>query len=267
MAMKPAATTLLEYHFGGSSGWPVSESSHLLSNEATSGTRVTRSSPIGNAATVAWPPVELMDPLYWLGDGGVFGSAVLAGVMIIIFVETGLLFPFLPGDTLLFTAGVIAAQATSPIDIWTLTPCTALAAVLGTQCGYVIGRRIGPALFKKDDSRFFKKRYLASSHEFFEKNGPKVLVIAQFIGVIRTYTPVAAGVSAMRYPVFLTFSVLGSIAWGVGLPVVGYFLGNIPFVSRHIELIVMVIAVASAVPVIASAAAAFIRRRQAVEGR
>jgi membrane-associated protein len=135
----------------------------------------------------------LMDPMYWLGDGGVFGSAVLAGVMIIIFIETGLLF---------------------------------------------------------------------RSHEFFERHGPKVLVIAQFIGVVRTYTPVAAGGSAMRYPVFLTFSVLGSIAWGVGLPVVGYFLGNIPFVSRHIQLIVMVIAVASAVPVIASAAAAFIRRRR-----
>ncbi|HYR15888.1 MAG TPA: DedA family protein, partial [Mycobacterium sp.] len=142
--------------------------------------------------------------------------------------------------------------------------CTALAAVLGAQCGYFIGRRIGPALFKKDDSRFFKQRYLASSHEFFERNGPKVLVIAQFIGLIRTYTPVAAGVSAMRYPVFLTLGALGSIAWGVGLPIVGYFLGNIPFVSRHIEMIVVVIAALSVVPVIASAAAAYIRRRRVV---
>jgi membrane-associated protein len=91
------------------------------------------------------------------------------------------------------------------------------------------------------------------------------LVIAQFIGVIRTYTPVAAGVSAMRYPVFLTFSALGSIAWGVGLPLGGYFLGNIPFVSHHIEMIVVVIAALSVVPVIASAAAAYIRRRQVVE--
>ncbi len=202
-----------------------------------------------------------MDPMYWLGHGGVFGSAVLIGMMVIIFVETGLLFPFLPGDTLLFTAGVIAAQAITPVDIWTLVPCTAL----GAQCGYFIGRRIGLALFKKDDSRFFKQRYLASSHEFFERNGPKVLVIAQFIGVIRTYTPVAARVSAMRYPVFLTFSALGSIAWGVGLPIVGYFLGNIPFVSRHIEMIVVVIAALSVVPVIASAAAAYIRRRRVVE--
>jgi len=119
-----------------------------------------------------------MDPMYWLGHGGVFGSAVLIGVMVIIFVETGLLFPFLPGDTLLFTAGVIAAQAITPVDIWTLVPCTALAAVLGAQCGYFIGRRIGPALFKKDDSRFFKQRYLASSHEFFERNGPKVLSLS-----------------------------------------------------------------------------------------
>jgi membrane-associated protein len=172
-----------------------------------------------------------MDPMYWLGHGGVFGSAVLIGVMVIIFVETGLLFPFLPGDTLLFTAGVIAAQAITPVDIWTLVPCAALAALLDAQCGYFIGRRIGPALFKKDDSRFFKQRYLASSHEF----------------------------------LFLTFSALGSIAWGVGLPIVGYFLGNIPFVSRHIEMIVVVIAALSVVPVIASAAAAYIRRRRVVE--
>src|SRR5215813_14110344 len=136
-----------------------------------------------------------MDPMYWLGNGGVFGSAVLVGVMVIIFIETGLLFPFLPGDTLLFTAGMIAAQATTPISIETLTPCTALAAVLGAQCAYLIGRRVGPAVFRKDDSRIFKKRYLATSHEFFAHHGTKVLVIAPFIGVVRTYVPVVAGAS------------------------------------------------------------------------
>jgi membrane-associated protein len=204
----------------------------------------------------------LMDPMYWLGGDGVFGSAVLAGVMVIIFIETGLLFPFLPGDTLLFTAGMIAAQAATPVDIWTLTPCTAVAAVLGAQCAYVIGRRVGPALFSKDDSRFFKKRYLTTSHQFFERNGSKILVISPFIGVVRTYTPVVAGASTMRYSVFLTFSVIGGIAWGVGLPLVGFWLGAIPFVEDHLDLMIIVIACASVVPVVASAAGGAILRKR-----
>jgi len=207
-----------------------------------------------------------MDPMCWLGNGGVFGSAVLVGVMVIIFIETGLLFPFLPGDTLLFTAGMIAAQATTPVDIWALTPCTAIAAVLGAQCAYVIGRRVGPAVFRKDDSRFFKKRYLTTSHEFFERHGAKILVIAPFIGVVRTYTPVVAGASTMRYSVFLTFNVIGSIAWAVGLPLIGFWLGAISFVEDHLGLMIVVIACGSVVPVIASATGgAMLRRRRGAD--
>jgi membrane-associated protein len=205
---------------------------------------------------------DLLDPMYWLGESGLFGSAVLAGVVVIVFVETGLLFPFLPGDTLLFTAGVIAAQPNTPINIWTLGPCAAVAAVLGGQCSYFIGRRIGPALFNKQDARFFKQRYVTSSHEFFEQHGPKTLVIAQFIGVVRTFTPVVAGISAMRYPVFLAFNIIGSITWGIGLPLVGYFLGNVPVVRDHVEVIVLVIAFLSALPVIVSVARAVIGRRR-----
>ena len=93
-------------------------------------------------------PSDVMDPMYWLGEGGLFGGAVLAGVMVIVFIETGLLFPFLPGDTLLFSAGLIAAQPNSPVSIQVLAPCAALAALLGSQCGYFIGRRLGPALFR-----------------------------------------------------------------------------------------------------------------------
>src|SRR3954471_22000458 len=169
--------------------------------------------PAGKLARLAWaavtttgvvalPPV--LDPMYWLGDGGPFASAVLPGVMLIVFVETGLLFPFLPGDTLLFTAGLIAAQPDAPVDIWTLAPCAALAAFLGGQVGYLLGRRLGPALFSKQDARFFKKRYLESSHVFFERHGRKTIVIGHFVGVVRTFTPVIAGASGMRYPVFVT---------------------------------------------------------------
>jgi membrane-associated protein len=209
-------------------------------------------------SAVAMP--ALLDPMFWLGQGGPFGSAALIGVVVIIFVETGLLFPFLPGDTLLFTAGVIAAQQVSAVNIWALTPCAAAAALLGGQCSYLIGRRVGPALFTKCDARLFKQRYLTSSHDFFVKYGPKTLVIGQFIGVVRTFAPVVAGISGLPYRTFAIFSALGSVAWGVGLPLVGYFLGTIPFVEQHVELIVLAIACLSAMPVIISAAKALIVR-------
>jgi membrane-associated protein len=202
-----------------------------------------------------------MDPMYWLGDGGLFGSMVLPGVMLIVILETGLLTPFLPGDTLLFTAGLLAAQANAPVDIWTLAPCAALAAVIGGQIGYLIGRRLGPALFKKEDARFFKKHYLTTSHDFFERHGRKTIVIGHFIGVVRTFVPVIAGASGMRYPVFLAYDILGATAWGVGLTVVGYHLGGVSFVGAHLELIVVIIAVLSALPVTASVIRGLLSRR------
>lgn len=202
--------------------------------------------------------------MYWLGDGGLFGSAVLPGVMIIVFIETGLLFPFLPGDTLLFTAGLIAAQPDAPVEIWTLAPCAAIAAVAGGQLGYVIGRRLGPALFKKEDARVFKKQYLETSHRFFERHGRKTIVIGHFVGVVRTFTPVIAGASGMRYRVFLAYDIVGAIAWGVGLTVVGYHLGGVAFVSTHLEWIVLTIAVLSALPVVGSLLRAAALRRRAV---
>jgi membrane-associated protein len=204
---------------------------------------------------------ELLDPMYWLGDGGLFGSAVLAGVLVIVFVETGLLFPFLPGDTLLFTAGLIAAQPHSAVELWSVGPCAAVAAALGGQVSYALGRRIGPALFRKPDARMFKQRYLARSHEFFVRHGPKALVIAPFIGVVRTFTPVVAGVAGMRYRVFVLFNIIGSLAWGLGLTTLGYFLGNIAFVAGHLELMVLAVAVLSTAPVAAAAARALIARR------
>lgn len=202
--------------------------------------------------------------MYWLGDGGLFASAVLPGVMVIVFIETGLLFPFLPGDTLLFAAGLIAAQPNAPVEIWILGPCAAAAAVGGGQLGYLIGRRLGPALFTKDDSRIFKKHYLETSHEFFERHGRKTIVIGHFVGVVRTFTPVIAGASGMPYRLFLTYDIVGAVAWGVGLTLVGYHLGGVPFVSTHLEWIVLTIAVLSSVPVIASILRGLVLRRRAV---
>ena len=205
----------------------------------------------------------LMDPMYWLGRGGPFASALLPGVMLIVFLETGLLFPFLPGDTLLFTAGLLAAQPNAPVDVWTLAPCAAAAAIVGGQVGYLIGRRLGPALFKKEDARFLKKHYLTSSHEFFERHGRKTIVIGHFVGVVRSFTPLIAGASGMRYPVFLAYDVIGAVGWGVGLVVVGYHLGGIPFVGAHLELMVLAIACLSILPVAVSAARALLTRRGA----
>jgi membrane-associated protein len=204
-----------------------------------------------------------MDPMYWLGASGVFGAAVLPGVMLIVLAETGLLFPFLPGDTLLFTAGLLAGQSDGPVDIWTLAPCAALAAVAGGQLGYVIGRRAGPALFAKDDARIFKKRYLTSSRDFFERHGRKTIVIGHFVGVVRTFTPVIAGASGMRYRVFLAYDVIGALGWGIGLTVLGYHLGGVSFVSAHLDWMVAAIAVTSTVPVVASGLRATVARRAA----
>jgi membrane-associated protein len=175
------------------------------------------------------------------------------------------LIPFLPGDTLLFTAGLLSAQDGAPVDIWTLAPCAAVAAVAGGQLGYVIGWRLGPALFKKEDARFFKKHYLTSSHEFFERHGRKTIVIGHFIGVVRTFTPVIAGASGMRYRVFLCYDVIGATAWGAGLTVVGYHLGGVSFISAHLDWMVLLIATMSIVPVAASGMRAMFTRRAADE--
>ncbi len=204
--------------------------------------------------------------MYWLGHGGVFGAGVLPGVMLIVFIETGLLFPFLPGDTLLLTSGLIAAQDDAPVGIWTLAPCAALAAVAGGQVGYFIGWRLGLSLFTKEDARIFKKHYLISSREFFANHGRKTIVIGHFIGVVRTFMPVIAGASGMRYRVFLAYDVVGATAWGVGLTVVGFHLGTVSFVNTHLELMVLLIAVLSTLPVATSVLrAAFARRRAAKE--
>jgi membrane-associated protein len=212
------------------------------------------------STVVALP--QLWDPMYWLGAGGPFAAAVLPGVMLIVFIETGLLFPFLPGDTLLFTAGLIAAQPNPPVNVGTLAACAAMAAVAGGQLGYLIGWRLGPALFKKEDARFFKKHYLTSSHEFFDRHGRKTIVIGHFVGVVRTFAPVIAGASRMRYPVFLAYDVIGAVGWGVGLTVLGYYLGGVAFVGPHLELMVAAIAFLSILPVSASVMRAMLVRRR-----
>lgn len=211
-----------------------------------------------STTAVAMP--GLLDPMYWLGAGGIFHGAVLPAILVVVFIETGLLFPLLPGESLLFTGGLLAAKGLAP-DIWILAPAVAVVAVLGDQCGYFIGRRIGPALFKKEDSRFFKKHYVTESHAFFEKYGPWAIILARFAPFVRTFVPVVAGVSYMRYPVYLAFDIVGGILWGGGVTTLGYFLGNVPFVHENLEKIILVILFVSMIPAFLATAKAYRSRR------
>lgn len=203
----------------------------------------------------------ILDPMFWIGPEGLFAAAVLPAILIIVFIETGLLFPLLPGDSLLFTGGLLAAGGT--MNIWVLCISVTVVAILGDQCAYYIGRRIGPALFSKEDSRFFKKSYVEHSHVFFEKYGPYTIILARFVPIVRTYAPVLAGVSYMRYPVFLTFNVIGGIAWGTGVTLLGYFLGNIPFVKENLEFMILLIVFLSILPMVFSVSKGLLERRRA----
>ena len=194
---------------------------------------------------------SILDPMFWIGPRGLFASAVLPTILVIVFVETGLLFPLLPGESLLFTGGLLAAHGT--LNIWVLAPAVAVVAILGDQTGYFIGRRIGPALFKKEDSRFFKKHYVTESHAFFKKYGPMAIILARFMPFVRTFTPVVAGVSYMRYPVYLAFDIVGGALWGGGVTVAGYFLGTVPFVHQNLEKIVLAILFVSMMPAMIAA--------------
>lgn len=214
-----------------------------------------------NTTVMALP--SLMNPEYWVGTGGVFASAVLPAILVIVFIETGLLFPLLPGDSLLFFGGLLAARDNPPVNIWVLVISVSVVAVLGDQTAYFIGRRVGPALFNKEDSRFFKKRYVTESHEFFEKHGPKTIILARFVPVVRTFTPVIAGVSAMRYPVFLGFDIVGGFAWGGGVTLLGYFLGGFELVKNNLELMILAIVFVSLLPAIISVGRAALERRRA----
>jgi membrane-associated protein len=162
----------------------------------------------------------------------------------------------------LFTGGLLAAHPNPPASIWVLAPSVAFVAILGDQCGYFIGRRIGPALFRKEDSRFFKKHYVTESHAFFEKYGPWAIILARFAPFVRTFVPVVAGVSYMRYPVFLGFDIVGGIAWGGGATLAGYFLGTVPFVHQNLEKIILAILFVSLLPALIAAWRGYQGRRR-----
>ena len=172
------------------------------------------------------------------------------GLFAIVFAESGLLFGFfLPGDSLLFTAGLLASRGTLNLPL-IMVGC-AIAAIAGDQVGYVIGRRAGPAIFRRPESRFFHKKNVDRAKAYFEKNGPRTIILARFIPVIRTFAPVVAGVGQMDYRKFVTFNVVGGILWGGGVTLAGYVLGvSIPDIDKWLLPIIGVIVMVSFVPVI-----------------
>jgi membrane-associated protein len=176
-----------------------------------------------------------------------YGTAAVIAIAAIIFIETGLFFPILPGDSLLFVAGAFAAQGSLGIDLPLLVLIMVLAAFLGDQNAYWIGRLVGPKLFK-EDSRVFKKKYIDKTHEYFEKYGGRTIIIARFVPIVRTFSAVSAGVSRMNYRTFVIYDALGAIAWGGGVTTLGYLLGNIEFVKKNIEVLLVLIVLISVIP-------------------
>jgi membrane-associated protein len=201
---------------------------------------------------------DILKPEWWFEKAG---AAALPVVTAIVFAESGLLFGFfLPGDSLLFFTGFLtsaAAQTEAPFDEFAahmpalpiVLVCLSLAAIIGDQVGYMFGRKVGPALFTRPNSRLFKQENVGKAHAFFEKHGPKSIVLARFVPIVRTFTPIVAGIGVMRYRTFVTYNVLGGLLWAVGITTLGHFLGEIEFVRENIELAILAVVAVSVTPI------------------
>ena len=172
-------------------------------------------------------------------------------VMGIIFAECGLLIGFfLPGDSLLFVTGLFIAQNYISMNIWLGAALLTFSAILGNAVGYWIGKKAGPALFRKPDSKLFKREYVDKTGEFFEKYGARAIVMARFVPIVRTFITATAGIGGMNFRRFMVFSAIGAVLWAGLITILGYFLGNIEFVKKNIELILILVVVVSVVPII-----------------
>lgn len=193
--------------------------------------------------------IEFFHKLHNLDDLIAWGGYII--LFSIIFAETGLLIGFfLPGDSLLFVAGAYAAANPHHLNITLLMFLLCIAAISGDATGYQIGRRAGRKLFEKPNSRFFKREHLIKTEQFYEKHGPKTIVIARFVPIVRTFAPTIAGVAEMDYRRFATYNIVGGIGWIVGLLGLGYFVGNLPFVKENFEKVIIGIIFLSILPMI-----------------
>ncbi len=194
------------------------------------------------------------------------GPWVILLICGIVFAETGLLVGFfLPGDSMLFTAGLLVATGALDVSLPLFATLIFIAAFVGDQTGYLIGRKAGPAIFNKPDSRFFRQEYVEKAHGFFERFGGRAVVLARFVPVVRTFVPVIAGVAHMSYRVFALYNLLGALLWGVGVTMLGFWLGQYAWVGDNIDLIFIVIVLLSVIPVGIELLKA--RSRRTTEGR
>jgi membrane-associated protein len=201
---------------------------------------------------------DFLQPEWWFEKAGAAALPVVTGI---VFAESGLLFGFfLPGDSLLFFTGFLtssAAKSEAPFDEFAshipalpiVLVCLAAAAIIGDQVGYLFGRKVGPALFTRPNSRVFKQENVVKAHDFFEKYGPKSVVLARFVPIVRTFTPIVAGIGEMRYRTFVTYNVLGGLLWAVGITTLGHFLGEVEFIRDNIELAIVAVVAVSLLPV------------------
>jgi membrane-associated protein len=172
------------------------------------------------------------------------------GLTLIIFTETGLLLGFfLPGDSLLVTAGLLASQPDFGLNVWILGVILTIAAIVGDSVGYSIGKATGPRIFTREDSLLFNKKHLLRAQAFYEKHGGKTIIIARFMPIVRTFAPVVAGVGQMQYRSFIMYNVIGGVAWVWSMLLTGYLLGRyIPGVAQHIEKVILVVIFLSILP-------------------
>lgn len=178
------------------------------------------------------------------------GAFAFWAVVAIIFAETGLLIGFfLPGDSLLFITGMLIAQGFIDMNIWVASLILILAAVIGSITGYWIGYKAGPTLFRRPDSKLFRQEYVDKTHAFFERYGARAIVLARFVPIVRTFITAVAGVGRMDLRRYLVFSVIGAVLWAGCVTIAGYFLGNIEFVKKNIEVILILVVVVSVVPI------------------
>ncbi|MFD6855885.1 VTT domain-containing protein [Rhodococcus sp. NPDC060090] len=204
-----------------------------------------------------------LDPVNLLNS---FGTWMLVGLLLVVFIESGLLFPLLPGDSLLFTAGLIAASKSAEVEpfapLWVLMVTIPIAAILGDQVGYYIGTKGGAKLFKNNDAKLFKKKYLDESHRFFLRHGPAMIFFARFVPIVRTYAPLVAGAAKMPYRVFIVYNVIGGIVWGAGVTLLGYLLGQISFIADNVDIIFLLIVFVSVLPIISEVGKRFLTARK-----
>ncbi|HET6268567.1 MAG TPA: VTT domain-containing protein [Arthrobacter sp.] len=207
---------------------------------------------------------DWLNPQIFLADPALAPWVVLL-VCGIVFAETGLLVGFfLPGDSMLFTAGLLVATGTIKFNIWAFAALIIVAAILGNQTGYLIGSKAGPAIFNKPNSKLFKRENVEKAHAFFEKHGGKALILARFVPIIRTFVPVIVGVAQMNKQKFFLYNVIGALLWGGGVTLLGYVLGNrVPWVRENLDIIFIAIVLVSVVPIVIEVVRGFIAKRQA----